>query len=345
MRLYRLGDEGEPVRDIQDRLASLGHECSGDPVGTFGQCTLQAAKSFQEKRGIHIDGIVGPETWRSLYEAGYRLGDRILFLRRPMFRGDDVTELQHRLDNLGFDAGKPDGIFGVDTHVAVMDFQQNRGLASDGVAGPEVIVELRLVSRRRTETGREHLREQEWLRSLRPTVVGTRVYFDPSARSPAEATQTWALATAASIELQERGGLPVISRSVDSAFPDRVRAQRANRLGADVIVSLQIASSPPEAGVFYFRTDRSRSEAGRRLATIVATSLDLPCRGRATAMLRETRAPAVVISGVRLGEELGVRTVDAIEEFFRVGGLDPVEHAAAHSNDPALVGPQEKKRL
>ncbi len=319
MRLYRLGDRGVPVRDIQDRLGALGHACDQDPRGTFGRATEQATRSFQDQRGLGVDGIVGPDTWRSLYEAGYRLGDRILFLRRPMFRGDDVGELQHRLDNLGFDAGKPDGIFGPDTHRAVVDFQGNRGLAADGVAGPEVITELRLVSRRRTATGRESLREREWLRTLRPTVVGTRVYFDPAARTTDEATHTWAAATAGAIELQERGGLPVISRSADGSLPERVRAQRANRLGADVIIAFQAAGSEVEAGVFYFETERSHSEAGRRLAAATAGRLGVEARGRATAILRETRAPAIVVSLPSLGSTTGRSTVDALEHFFRDG--------------------------
>ena len=87
MRLYRQGDTGEPIRDIQDRLAALGLSCGADPRGEFGEGTRQAVLEFQRSRGLNADGIVGPDTWRALYEAGYRLGDRLLFLRRPMLRG------------------------------------------------------------------------------------------------------------------------------------------------------------------------------------------------------------------------------------------------------------------
>ena len=30
---------------------------------------------------------MGPDTWGQLVEAGYRLGDRTLYLRSPAFRG------------------------------------------------------------------------------------------------------------------------------------------------------------------------------------------------------------------------------------------------------------------
>lgn len=319
MRLFRLGDSGEPVRDIQDRLAALGHACEPDARGEFARATSDAVRGFQTERGLAADGIVGPDTWRALYEAGYRLGDRLLVLRRPMLRGDDVGELQTRLNNLGFDAGKPDAIFGPDTQRAVIEFQHNRGLPEDGVAGPEVITELRLVSRGQLHTGRETVREREWLRSLRPTVVGTRVFFDPGSRTPDEAQAAWEAATGAAIALQEHGGLPVISRSMDVHMPERVRAQRANRQGADIIVSFQL-SSPDDCGVYSFESPRSRSEAGARLGDHVARRLGLTRKGRATAMLRETRSPAIVVAMGRLDNEVGRLVVDGIESFFREAG-------------------------
>ena len=45
-----------------------------------------------------------------------------------MMRGDDGADLQRKLDALGFETGKPDGIFGPDTLVGLLDFQANRRL-------------------------------------------------------------------------------------------------------------------------------------------------------------------------------------------------------------------------
>lgn len=59
-----------------------------------------------------------------------------------MLRGDDVADLQHRLNALGFDAGREDGIFGPDTSRALQDFQRNAGLAPDGIGGPEAVEAL-----------------------------------------------------------------------------------------------------------------------------------------------------------------------------------------------------------
>lgn len=315
MRLYRLGDAGEPVADIQDRLSALGFKCTDDPRGEFAEPTKSAVVAFQKSRGLTPDGIVGPETWRSLYEAGYRLGDRLLVQRRPLMRGEDVAELQRRLNSLGFDAGKPDGLYGPGTERAILDFQRNRQLLADGIAGPEVMTELQLVTRI-TQLGRESLREMEWLRRLPPTLVGTRVFFDPACRNHDEAHASWQAATAAAVALQERGGLPVVSRAEDTSFPERIRAGRANRLGSDVVISFQLADN----AVYYFESAHGRSEAGALLAKHIKRRLGGTVEGRATAILKETRAPAIVVARTDLGSETGKATVDGLQSFFVTQG-------------------------
>lgn len=318
MRLYRLGDTGEPIRDIQDRLTALGLMCGDDHRGEFGDGTRQAVIEFQRSRGLNTDGVVGPETWRALYEAGYRLGDRLLFLRRPMLRGDDVAELQSRLNGLGFDAGKVDGVFGPDTQRAVLEFQRNRHLAEDGLVGPEVITELRLVTRATLRAGREAIRELEWLRARPPTIVGARIFIDAACRTESEAAASWIAANAAAIALQERGGVPLLSRSHDVTMPERLRARRANRLGADLIVSFGVNEDPPM--VYYYSSNLGRSEVGAMLAQAVAARLGIEYEGRATPMLKETRAPAIVVESAHLDEKTAVAVVEGVEDFFRRAG-------------------------
>lgn len=318
MRLYRHGDSGEPIRDIQGRLDALGLSPIDDPRGEFGDDTRHAVIQFQRSRGLAEDGIVGPDTWRALYEAGYRLGDRLLFLRRPMLRGDDVSELQSRLNGLGFDAGKVDGVFGTDTERAVLEFQRNRHLAEDGKAGPEVITELQLVTRATMRAGREAIRELEWLRSRAASLVGARIYLDAACRSETEASTAWTAANATAVALQERGGVPLLSRSHDVVLPERVRARRANRLGADLIVSVGLADTEP--AVYYFSSELGRSEVGSRLAKAIAARLDSGVQGRATPMLKETRAPAVVIEVPVIDDTVVQATVDGVDDFFSTAG-------------------------
>ena len=315
MRLYRLTDSGEPVRDIQDRLTALGYPTSTDPRGEFGEATATAVRLFQESRGLTTDAVVGPETWRVLYEAGYRLGDRLLFMRRPMLRGEDVAELQSRLNQLGFDAGKIDGIFGNATEAALTDFQRNRGLPEDGKAGPEVITELRLILRGSMRGGREAIRELEWLRALPGSMVGARVFFDAACRSPEEAHAAWAAAAAAALDLQEKGGVPMMSRSADTSLPERVRAGRANRVGAEVVISFQLGRDDTNA-IYYFASERGRSQAGALLARSISEAVGGEVEGRATAILRETRATAVIVARTDLAADTGRKVVAALEGFF-----------------------------
>ena len=60
--------------------------------------------------------------------------------------GADVTTLQERLKQLGFDPGEADGRFGPSTEAAVMAFQRSAGLLADGIVGPSTAAALNLQS-------------------------------------------------------------------------------------------------------------------------------------------------------------------------------------------------------
>jgi len=61
--------------------------------------------------------------------------NRILKLILHRMRGDDVKALQSYLTNLKYDCGVVDGVFGERTQTAVMKFQKDNGLLSDGIVG------------------------------------------------------------------------------------------------------------------------------------------------------------------------------------------------------------------
>lgn len=314
MRLYRVGDSGESIRDIQSRLHQLGFDCTPDARGEFRSGTRRAVRSFQRERGLPPDGIVGPDTWRVIVEAGYALGDRLLYLRRPMLRGDDVADLQSRLNELGFDADKVDGIFGPNTDRAVHEFQRNRGLPQDGVAGPQTVTELQLVRRNAVTAGREAIREREWMRHLPSTMLGLRLFIDPSCRDDKEAVLAWDVATALAQAFQNLGGRPVLSREADVFPPERMRARRANREGSDLNLNLQLAG-PDQEGVFYFKSSMSHSEAGLFMAQKLAATLGLAVDGRASPFLKDTRAPAVVVASDDLHPDIVEAIVKGLEAF------------------------------
>lgn len=314
MRLYHHGDQGEPVRDIQDRLAALQYP-SSDPPGTFGDATHEAVERFQHDRGLTVDGLVGPDTWRTLIEAGFALGSRMLYRRSPMMRGDDVAELQRQLNSLGFDAGKVDGIFGPDTLRAVLDFQANRRLPEDGIVGRGMVEDLRLMMFATQKAGRETVRERQWLAALPTHLAGQRVYVDAFCRNDDEARMCWDTAVAFGIAIQNLGGQPLYSRTEDTRPDESTRAERANRMGVDFLVSFSRPSDGQDA-VLYFQSKHSHSAAGEKLAGAIADALGVRIAGRSIPMLKDSRPPAIVVCKTEMQPYVGNAVASALADIL-----------------------------
>ncbi|MDA8346100.1 MAG: peptidoglycan-binding protein [Thermaerobacter sp.] len=74
------GAQGAVVRDLQGLLQADGVACTID--GNFGPATTAAVKTLQARRGITVDGVVGPETWQALFSRPYvvQSGDTLSLL-------------------------------------------------------------------------------------------------------------------------------------------------------------------------------------------------------------------------------------------------------------------------
>lgn len=354
MEPIEVGAVGPEVLDVQERLRVLGLRSDDDP-GVFGRSTHAAVRLFQQRRGLTADGIVGDDTWRSLVEAGFQLGDRVLYLTRPMLRGDDVRDLQRRLNRLGFDAGRVDGVFGPETREALKDFQLNTGVKVDGIAGRGTIDLLHRLHRQHQEAPAFAVREREALRGHRRlSVAGAPVMIDPGhgPNDPGyriddgtcEHEVTWAIASKVAGQLGALGIRVVLSRGPATTPSSSERAQLANQEGVEAIVSIHLnALASPEAqgaAAYYFGQEGYHSERGRRLAqlcvdNLVARTGTANCRTHPAtlAMLRETRAAAVVVEpgfithpeeGMRLREQtyqlLIARSLTDATVTFLAGG-------------------------
>lgn len=282
-----MGARGDAVRDLQVRLATCGYDCSGDEPGVFGEATRAAVARFQEDRGLRPDGVCGPQTWQALVEAGWRLGDRLLYHRYPMLRGDDVAELQRRLGALGFDAGRVDGIFGEQTAAALVDFQRNAGLTADGICGPATIAALERLGAKVASGSVAGVREREALRRAPRTLEGRRLTLG-------HAGGLDALASALRHELVHNGAVVGLLAEPD----DSAQAAQANAFGADA--HLMLRATEQGCLVAYYAAHGFESPGGKRLATLVAQEVgpvlgEPSCspRGMSLPILRETRMPAV----------------------------------------------------
>jgi N-acetylmuramoyl-L-alanine amidase len=283
------GDKGPAVEDLQRRLLAQGLPVANED-GVYGPETEEAVRAFQETRGLGADGICHASTWARLVEASYRLGDRLLYLRTPYLRGDDVVSVQQRLNSLGFDAGRVDGIFGPDTDGALRAFQRNAGLSVDGIGGQKTVLALQRLRSKGPDSDPAALREALRLSSAPATLRGRRV------------------------ALGERGGLGAFVREVQRTLTDlgavvtllshpddSILAGQANAAGSELYLGLALSVPPHRAcRASYWGAHGNVSPAGRRLAGLVLDELSISGAGTdgppvpmATPILRETRMPAV----------------------------------------------------
>jgi N-acetylmuramoyl-L-alanine amidase len=282
------GAAGEAVRDLQRRLARAGYDLSGDDAGTYGDHTAAAVRRFQESRGLRTDDTCGTQTWNALVEAGYHLGDRLLYERRPMLRGDDVADLQTRLGDLGFFADRVDGILGPQTAVAIKDFQRNSGLTADGICGPDTTAALHRVHRRTPPSVKAGVVERERLRTGTRGLAGRRILVGQLGGLDA-------LASTVTRALQEQGAVVASWTHPDPS----VQAAEANGFEADVYLGLDLLAEPGCRCSYYGRPDYE-SAGGRRLAERLAAVLPEVVGGPSGTthamqlpVLRETRMVAV----------------------------------------------------
>ncbi len=322
--VFARGSVGPAVAEIRHRLARLDLCTAPDGIRGLDDAVFDddidvAVRRFQQERGITVDGIVGSQTFRRLEEARWRLGDRVLsYTAGHLAAGDDVTFLQRRLETMGFDCGRVDGVFGPLTDSGLREFQRNVGLEPDGTCGPETFRALDRLVRTVGGGAPGTLRESAALSGVRTGVQDKVVVLDPGhgGGDPGSLVGTLAEARVAEqITARIEGRLAAIGTQVlltrgpgsdlRGHLDETSRAQFCNDTGADLVVSIHLdASASPRAhgaATFYYGdTTGPYSVAGQCAAElvqheIVARTDLLDCRVHAKTwdLLRLTRMPAV----------------------------------------------------
>ncbi len=319
MQLLRRGDSGPGVVEIRSTLRRFGllpaAAADGVREDVFDVDVEQAVRAFQQQRDLITDGIVGPATYRALREAGWQLGDRMLahMISAPM-SGDDVVALQERLLELGYDPGRPGGVFDEQTEAALKKFQREYGLVPDGLCGPATLRSLRQLGRKVTGGRPRLLREQELLRQAGPRLRGKRIVVDPGHGGPdrgvvvagvAEADIVWDLARRLVGRMTATGMDAMLSRQEDTCPSETERAAFANGAGADLVLSLHTDANrsmhAQGLATFHFGNGSgATSTVGEALAGFIQRELltrtgmqDCRTQARTWELLRLTRMPTV----------------------------------------------------
>jgi len=150
--ILRRGSRGNDVRLLQYYLKVISNYYDEIPPvsidGIFGPITESAVRSFQQRFGLAVDGIVGKNTWNSLYDVFLGIantsGINQVYPGYPLregSRGANVYLMQEYLRALNDIANIPfiaaDGIFGPATRNAVIAFQRAAGITVDGIIGKQ----------------------------------------------------------------------------------------------------------------------------------------------------------------------------------------------------------------
>jgi N-acetylmuramoyl-L-alanine amidase len=323
MRAIGPGARGRAVAEIQSILVVLGLLPNEPRVHEFDAATERAVRAFQQSRGLTADGTVGDETWRALDAARWRLGQRALYHALPKAMiGDDVRQLQERLLEMGYDLGRPDGIYGIRTSRAVAQFQREVGLRPDGECGPATTKALERLGRKVIGGRPQLLRETEAFRASGTALVGKCIVIDPGHGGPGdtgvsvpdgklrwfEADLVFDLATRLEGRLAAAGMRVHLTRGPAPAkrLGDRERALLANDLGADLFISLHVDGhkNPAADGVatYHYGSAGSgvTSTVGERLAGLVQREIvmraglrNCQIHAKTWDLLRLTQMPAV----------------------------------------------------
>ncbi len=292
-----------------------------DTDASFDRQLDSAVRAFQQHRGLLVDGVVGPATYRALKEASYRLGARTLIyqLSAPLY-GDDVATLQRRLQDLGFYVHRVDGYFGPHTHEALTAFQREIGLAADGICGPDTLRSLELLGARVTGGNPHRIAEEEVVHRAGPQLTGKRIVIDPGLGGPDkgfavpteygdvyESEILWDLASRLEGRMAATGMETFLSRPWGANPTDAERADTSNAFDADLMISLRCATNPSPsangvAGFHFGNSHGSVSMIGQVLAgfiqreVVARTSLqDCRTHARTWDLLRLTKMPTVQV--------------------------------------------------
>lgn len=286
------------VTTLHEQLLALGFDVAlGD---TVTQRTFAAIQNFQQSRGIEVTSTIDRHVLHALEETSWELGDRLLYVSKPLLRGDDVVALQQSLALLGFDPGRVDGIFGPLTESGLQEFQRNYGLDASGTLTRATLVALRRLVPR--DQSRRLVTEVRQRSALIREATSRRVALGGD--SPLLANLREAIA-----------GLGLETSIVEGSDADV--AQAANEQTVGLVIGVREREGVSEPVIHYYESFRFRSLHGHEMAERIAAELNGDTFGMAGPLLRNTTMTALeIIHGPGVSASLVSAVVDALPVLF-----------------------------
>ena len=289
---------GEDIKAVQNKLNSLGFNC-GTADGYYGNATKNAVISFQSAKGIDTDGVVGPTTWKLLFNSSSNGSDysRILKVTSPLMYGDDVKAVQNKLNSLGYNCGTADGYYGNATRSAVISFQSAKGLTADGEVGPAT---WNALFNSYSSSGSGTLPGG----SIKVFIDAGHGGTDPGAvgNGLKEKDIVLSIATKLGALLNGRGISIKYSRTTDTYLSLEERARLANAWGADLFVSIHANSATSSVRGTECYTHPTANTATKTLSgnvsRAIANKFGISNRGHKEAnfaVLRLSNMPAILV--------------------------------------------------
>ena len=139
------------VRNVQQLLNQLGYD-AGTADGAMGFKTRTAIRAFQKDAQLPVTGDPNSAMFARLQQAVADEGGEPALGSTTVARSTtsagaamdsgDVLQLEQSLTALGYRPGKVDGVYDAKTRTAIQDYQDDNGLAEDGLATPSLLASI-----------------------------------------------------------------------------------------------------------------------------------------------------------------------------------------------------------
>ena len=289
------------MRELKERLGAIAFVPTNDN-DVFDDETVAFVESFQRSRGLPLTGVVDAVTYERLGEASWQLGQRLLYATKPMLRGDDVAELQVLLAQLGFNPGRIDGIFGVNTAVALGEFQRNCALEESATLTKETLLTLRRV--RATNAVKSLVTDARDLAGIDPLASGSVLLCGDGPLLEG-------------LVHHYEGNESIL---VSPETSQETSALSANTHDVALVLSFQTLNHVDGIHLHYWASYRNHSHRGEVLASTLASVFahqpEVPrveVTGMALPILRETKMTTVHIEHGDLSEQVLHQAITAFE--------------------------------